>query len=433
MKRRSNNNVTFDSAFSIINEALSGSFRQEYVDELASSKNLDAALHQLRHRMQSHTWKVHGHNLQLDQVVTAYDRQTRLEGFHVLNDWNGIADQINENIIPVDVLDYAIDNCQAVQSEKTVLAVLLDYYFLYILGLLSMRVWDNDNADENLDRLNETLAHLQGPLGSGQRFVDNAETLILLATSHYELEERGYGILLDKVRALNQPHRLNIALQHAASIGCHLRFGFEATYARDTLDMRNDNVADYPWLYFALAVVMREYVRIHENGCSDQGEREAVVEALLNGLSPDTKILVSPPAKPFSTVHETERAEFCEHLHSYKDTLLEECKPHRPSMNAYSPMGFFFNFSQNVVKGTVTDALLWGDAWTVTLNDLLTGISPGQPSTHSKMRLANTLMGYARAHPHKIRGQMMPVIVYDPQAGHRAYAETVRQLHEVGR
>jgi hypothetical protein len=41
------------------------------------------------------------------------------------------------------------------------------------------------------------------------------------------------------------------------------------------------------------------------------------------------------------------------------------------------------------------------------------------------------LMGYARAHPHKIRGQMMPVIVYDPQAGHRAYAETVRQLREL--
>ena len=105
--------------------------------------------------------------------------------------------------------------------------------------------------------------------------------------------------------------------------------------------MRNDNVADYPWLYFALAVVMREYVRIHENGCSDQGEREAVVEALLNGLSPDTKILVNPPAKPFSAIHKTEHAEFCEHLHSYRDDLLEECKPHRPSMNAYSPIGFF--------------------------------------------------------------------------------------------
>ena len=38
---------------------------------------------------------------------------------------------------------------------------------------------------------------LQGPDGSGQRFVDDAETLILIATSHFEIVERGYGALLD--------------------------------------------------------------------------------------------------------------------------------------------------------------------------------------------------------------------------------------------
>ena len=47
-------------------------------------------------------------------------------------------------------------------------------------------------------------------------------------------------------------------------MGSHLRFGFEATYGRDTVVMRDDNVADYPWLCFALATLMREYARCRE-------------------------------------------------------------------------------------------------------------------------------------------------------------------------
>jgi hypothetical protein len=44
--------------------------------------------------------------------------------------------------------------------------------------------------------------------------------------------------------------------------------------------------------------------------------------------------------------------------------------------------------------------------------------------------LATTLMGYARANPHKIRGRLMPVIVYDPAAGRRAFSITIRKLKE---
>ena len=57
-----------------------------------------------------------------------------------------------------------------------------------------------------------------------------------------------------------------MALGHAASMGSHLRFGFEATYARDTVIMRNDNVTDYPWLSFSLATLMREYSRMRDEG-----------------------------------------------------------------------------------------------------------------------------------------------------------------------
>ena len=99
-----------------------------------------------------------------------------------------------------------------------------------------------------------------------------------------------------------------------------------------------------------------------------------------------------------------------------------------PRGNAYSPLSFFFNFSHNVLKGTIIDALLRGDAWTVSFNDLLTGPSGGSSAAASREALALTLMGYARRHPQRIRGELMPVIVYDPVAGRVAHQNTLACL-----
>ena len=55
---------------------------------------------------------------------------------------------------------------------------------------------DEGDADANFDRLQGLLEALQGPEGSGQLFVSNAETLVLIATSHFELSEAGYGLSL---------------------------------------------------------------------------------------------------------------------------------------------------------------------------------------------------------------------------------------------
>jgi hypothetical protein len=39
-------------------------------------------------------------------------------------------------------------------------------------------------------------------------------------------------------------------------------------------------------------------------------------------------------------------------------------------------------------------------------------------------------MGYARSSPDRIGGRLMPVIVYDPRAGRRAFAVAMRKLKE---
>jgi hypothetical protein len=142
-----------------------------------------------------------------------------------------------------------------------------------------------------------------------------------------------------------------------------------------------------------------------------------------------------PPPSLAASASRTDRLEFCQRFSQHGRALLAEFERWRPTDQAYSPLSFFFNFSHNVVKGSVVDALLQGAPWLVTLNDLFTGTTPSSavatplPRT-SPMALALTLMGYARANPDRIRGRLTPVIVYDPAAGRRAFAVTMRKLNE---
>ena len=204
--------------------------------------------------------------------------------------------QTNPDIIPVDVSHFLAAQRGADPASATELAILLDYYFMHVLALLTMRIWDDGDPDENLELVNGLVAEMQGPGGSGQQFAADAETLMLIGTSHYEPEEWGYGTLLAKVRALDERHQFRIGLGHASSMGCHLRFGFEAQCGRDTLALRDDNVADYPWLCFALAAVMREYSRLADAGIENR-DRSVIEEALLNGLTADARAFIGvPPA-----------------------------------------------------------------------------------------------------------------------------------------
>ena len=420
---------TFDALCADLEAALGGDARRQVVDDASAANDLKGALDRMRESMRTNVWKVVKPAIDLERAIKKYDKRTRGDGFHALHDWDGIADKVNPETIPVDVLDYLARERGGEPAGPGVLAVLLDYYFMHILSLAALRVWDEGDADRNLDRVDRLLARLQGPGGSGQRFAADAETLILIATSHFELAEWGYGKLLTRAKTLSREHRVRLALGHSASIGSHLRFGFEATYGRDTLKTRDDNVADYPWLCFALATLMHEYVRMRSDGVDASGRR-ALVEALLNGLTPDARAFIGarPPAS-LSEV-EPERAEFRELFHAHRDSLLQEFEAVRPSDQRYSPLSFFFNFSHNVVKGAAVDALFRGTPWTLTLNDLLNGEPRDEAPDASREALATTLMGYARRNPNRIRGRLMPVIVYDPNAGKQAYSVAMAKLKE---
>jgi hypothetical protein len=321
--------ITFEQACSLVEPALRGEVRREIVAGL-SGKTLGASLLALRDAMRANRFRAVGQQVFLERVITTFDGRTRAEGFHILHDWDGVAQQTNPDIIPVDVLHFIADQRGREPGTAAELAILLDYYFMHVLALLTMRIWDDGDPDENLARLNGMLAELQGPDGSGQQFATDAETLMLIGTSHYEPEEWGYGKLLARVRTLDAQHQFKIGLGHASSMGCHLRFGFEAQCGRDTLALRDDNIADYPWLCFALAAVMDEYARLADAGIESR-DRAVIEESLLNGLTADA-------------------------------------------------------------------------------------------------RAFTTLMAYARSNPDRIRGRLMPVIVYDPQAGRRAFSVAMEKL-----
>jgi len=417
--------LTFSYACARLETVLTGPARREIVAAAgASASNFKAALMRLRAGMQANAWL----DLGLGEIVSRFDSQTRREGFHALHDWDGIADRVNDTTIPVDVLDFLIRQRGGEPCDAGTLATLLDYYFVYLLALLSLKIWDEGDADENLESLGRLLEWLQGAGGSGQLFVADAETLLLIATSHYELYDGAYDRLLDKVRTLNEPHRRNIARGHAASIGSHLRFGFEATYGRDTVRMRDDNVADYPWLSFSLATLMREYACRSDGGAAASA---ACAEAILNGLSPDALAFLGRQAPPALARCHGEVAAFRDLFEQHRRPLLEHFEQYRPAAHTYSPLCFFFNFSHNVLKGTVIDALLRGEPWRLTLNDMLSGADGDAPRAPAKEALARVLMGYARANPHRIRGRLMPVIVYDPQAGRQAFSVALRKIKEL--
>lgn len=418
--------MTFDDACSMVGAVLAGDVRRDIVAEASTPADLRRSLELLREGMRANAFKAGGRQVDLDAVVQECNRQTVHDGFHVLHDWDGAAGRFNDEIIPVEVLHYLIETRGAEDTSAPVLAMLLDYYLMYVLALLSTRVWDDGNPNDNLDRLTGLLRELQGPDGSGQPFVADAETLFLIATAHYEPDEAGYERLLAQVRTLNIFHQTKIGLGHAASLGSHLRFGFESTHNHDVASLRNDNVVDYPWLGFALFATMREYSRMHEEGIPGT-ERERVAEALLNGLSADAAHFIRPPSHHGSP-GDAEQLEFSELFRTYRPALIEEFQRLQPSEHRYSPLSFFFNSSHNIVKGTVIDALLWGEPWTMTLNDLLTGVPGGEAGGRSKETLAKTLMGYARANPDRIRGKLMPVVVYDPQAGRRAFGAAIRAM-----
>jgi hypothetical protein len=415
---RTRSGVTLDHAWAVIADVLSGDARREIVGAAYRDRDLGSAFARLRTGMRSHAFRTARGNVDLGGIVAELDARTRREGFHVFLEWHEVAYRFIEEDIPVVLLDYATGLDLQGRGERA-LAVLLDYYFLYVLALCATRAWDEGDPGASLDRVTALLAQLQGPAGSGRRFVDDAATLLWIAVSTYEPDELAYRRLLERVRALPDVQRRRVARVGAPLLGCHLRWGFPHLYERDLGRMRADNFIDYPWLFFSVASLADEYAALAaKNG--PEGERLDVAAALLNGLSPDPEAFIGePPAAlaPWQGEHARVRALIARH----RDQLVRDFRRHTPT-GGYSPLGFHFNFPHNAVFAMAVLGLLDGDTPRVSLDALLTGRDAGVGE------LAESLTRFAEANPEPRGSRLVAGLYYDEEAAGRAFAEVTGAL-----
>ena len=421
--------ASFSDACATLEATLHGGARRAIIAEVSKSKSFDRSARRLRDCMRAHRFEAGELPLPAHRWVTRFDQLSRKDGFHVLHDWDGKADRFNDDMIPVEVVSF-IERTLAPRDHLAggvALSILLDYYFLYLIAALTLRAWDEGDPNVNLDEVTRLLGHLQGASGSGQQFARNAETLLLIATAHFEPEITAYEALLLKVRRLDSEHRLNVAITHAAILGCHLRFGLEVTCAGNVSALRDDNVPDYPWLCEALATLLEAYA-----GEKDGSRRNRVSEAILLGLLPDPVAFLSSQPPGSLSKGLDRQARIRELFAAHRSDLRRDFEGHHPDDAGYSPFAFTFNFPHNLVKGAVVDAAVRGAPWLVALDDLLTAPAKEAESAASRRSLATTLSRYALASPDTIRGRPHPAIVYHPAAGRREFEAALDRLFALG-
>ena len=113
----------FVEACAVIEAALGGGARRQIVAEVSGSRHFRTALVRLRDSMRSNVWKAGTAEFPLGRIVRAFDSLTRRDGFHVMHDWDGIADRVNEDTIPVDVLNYLAEQRGGGETDAAVLSM----------------------------------------------------------------------------------------------------------------------------------------------------------------------------------------------------------------------------------------------------------------------------------------------------------------------
>ncbi len=419
---------TFQEVCNLLEGFLSGPTRRDVLAEATGTGSLEKALGVLRKGMRSHAFPTAGGVRSLKEAVKALEERTRGDGFQVLRDWDGKAGRLNREIIPVDMLDYfhARVELEGPEQERA-LATLLDYYFLYLLALAVLRVWDDGHPTENLRRLNELVEALQGSDGSGHRFVDDAETLLWIAVSAYHPDTDAYFRLLEKARELEEEPRDRLASITASIMGSHLRWGLVALYQESFLRLRKDNDTDYPWLLFALAHLVQRYDGMLQTGV-DGVERREVAGAILNGLTSDPPGFTGDWPRSLEA-HREEYEAFADLYLEHRDALLEDFRKERPNREHYSPLSFHFNFPHNVLKAMVATAL-WGgrDSHLLPLNALVTrDLEPGARGADRERLARSLMMDFGRASPERTTAGEVVVIVYDPRVGLDRFNQVLRE------
>lgn len=398
--------ITYGSACELLEHALSDGLRPRILDALCASDDFEESALALRNAMRSHTFPTGADPLRLQRVVQSFDTRARRAGLHVLESWDYVAHRFSDEITPVLMLDRCALDRIAPERQRAALAVLLDHYFMSVLGLVVARAWDEGEPNENLDRATRLLRALQDRDGSNCRFVDDVETLLLTSVSHYHPEEDAYEVVVRRFDALEPTHRRRMSLACAAILGGHLRWGLRFMYRRDVSLMRDDNVVDYPFVIYGLLNLLRDY-DVERTSDTDDLEHARTVEGILNGLSADPSFATCKTPRWLRS-HHAEHVELRERLLDDRSALLADFGAHLPT-RSYSPLGFDANFLCNTVVAMVATALSDSSVHP-SLNALFTRLPHDTTAGNAAERQARALMSYAVGNRTATEA---PLIVYD--------------------
>lgn len=413
---RARSPITYGDACDALTAALAPGARGEMLDALLGAGDFDDACTRLRSAMRSHVFPVAGGRLALRRVVQSFDERTRRAGLHVLESWDYRAKRFADDIAPVLMLEHCALRSVAEERRRAAVAVMLDHYFLSILGLIVARAWDGGDPNENLSRADDLLAMLHGEGGSGTRFVDDAPSLLLLAVSHYHPEEHAYDALLRNAELLEGRHRRHLAMAGAAALGSHLRWGLRYMYRADVGDMRADNTIDYPWLVYSLLTLAREHLDGAGSDASDD-DRVRVAECLLNGVTADPWFVFGRTPEWLPS-QQAQHGELRDLFHEHRDALAGEFTHHQPNAKAYTPLGFTCNFLCNALVGLVAVELAEPGPHPG-LNDLFTRTPRTSWAPGAVERHARRLTDYARGGAGSTNTAAL--IVYDPYEAAHSY------------
>ncbi len=405
----------------LLESMLAGPFRHQFVDEALARGGMGPALRHLRSAMRAHGFQAGGQGFVLKDVVDRMDRRTRSEGFRVLHSWDFRELEFSRESTPVILLDYFADIGMVEGTEREVLAILLDYYFFHLLILCAMRAWDAEDPVLYLERVDDLVRLLQGPEGSGHRFVEHAETLLVLGVSQFHPEEAAYDRLIEKVWGLDAPdRRARFATLGTAVLAGHLRWGFGVMYRRDIGRMRDDNVGDYPWLLTSVLELLRAYDRLVTEGAAEP-DRLPVAEAVINGLTPDPWAFFEKAPRALAD-YGAQVAEFRDLFARHEGALLADFERVRPDPARYSPLHLHFNFPHNALVAKVLIALHRGSELNLPIDALWRSPDPAdEDQARMTSDFASTLMNYSGVNPEGYDQHGAMFVVHDPKAGLRHY------------
>ncbi|HEY4303750.1 MAG TPA: hypothetical protein VGM82_04750 [Gemmatimonadaceae bacterium] len=415
--------LTYASTCELLEHALCDGLRPRILDALTAHDDFQESALALRSAMRSHTFPTGGEPLRLQRIVQSFDTRARRAGLHVLESWDYVAQRFASEITPVLMLDRCALDHVAPDRQRASLSVLLDHYFMSVLGLVVARAWDEGDPNENLERATALLNALKGDDCSNCRFVDDVETLMLTSVSHYHPDEHAYETITRRFDVLTGAHRRRMSLTCAAVLGGHLRWGLRFMYHRDISLMREDNVVDYPFVIYGLLNLLRDYDAGPSSGADDL-DHVRTIEGVLNALSADPAFATGKTPRWLRSHHE-EHAELRELLLDNRDALLADFAAHRPT-RSYSPLGFDANFLCNTVVAMIAIAL--GDPSPhPSLNAMFTRYPYDGTTTDDVERQAGALTRYAIRV--RLSGEA-PLVVYDSCEAAHAFNVTNSVLRQ---